>query len=233
MQKFDGFKPGKHKQIAIPAQFFTDILPYLDTMAQVQVLLFCFRALMQKEGDTRYLRFTDFTHDTALNRALAKITNETEPLIRETLKQLVTTEILLEAHLAQDEKDTDAPTIYFMNTSRGRHIVTQIHGGNWVLEDDGLEILPERPNAYALYEENIGILTPHIADALRQAESDYPAHWLPEAIKLSVENNKRSWRYIEAILKRWQNEGRATHETPERPSTKRYTGGKYADFIES
>ncbi|HNA54108.1 MAG TPA: DnaD domain protein, partial [Anaerolineales bacterium] len=37
----------------------------------------------------------------------------------------------------------------------------------------------------------------------------YQAEWIAEAIGLAVENNKRNWKYIEAILKRWKEEGRA------------------------
>jgi len=60
-----------------------------------------------------------------------------------------------------------------------------------------------------LYEENIGPLTPLIADALKDAEELYYADWIVDAISLAVKNNKRNWKYCEAILKRWKEEGRA------------------------
>lgn len=63
-------------------------------------------------------------------------------------------------------------------------------------------------NIFALYEGNIGILTPLIADTLEVAEKDYPPAWIEDVIKLAVENNKRNWRYCEAILKRWKVEGK-------------------------
>jgi DnaD/phage-associated family protein len=67
----------------------------------------------------------------------------------------------------------------------------------------------EPPNVFKLYEENIGPLTPLIADALKDAEEIYSAGWIAEAIDLAAKNNKRSWKYAEAILKRWKEEGRA------------------------
>ena len=67
----------------------------------------------------------------------------------------------------------------------------------------------ERPNIFKLYEENIGPLTPLIADALKDAEEIYSAEWIAETIELAVKNNKRNWKYCEAILKRWKEEGRA------------------------
>ena len=62
----------------------------------------------------------------------------------------------------------------------------------------------DRPNVFKLYEENIGPLTPMIADALKDAETIYSIEWIAEAIELAVKNNKRNWKYSEAILKRWK-----------------------------
>jgi len=63
-------------------------------------------------------------------------------------------------------------------------------------------------NVYQLYEENIGALTPLIADKLRDAESIYPPSWFADAISISVDANVRRWDYIEAILNRWRVRGK-------------------------
>ncbi|QLQ07827.1 MAG: DnaD domain protein [Anaerolineae bacterium] len=65
-----------------------------------------------------------------------------------------------------------------------------------------------RPNIFVLYEQNIGLLQPIIADELRDAELRYPADWIEDAFRIAVEQNKRAWRYIRAILERWATEGR-------------------------
>jgi DNA replication protein len=69
-------------------------------------------------------------------------------------------------------------------------------------------LAPEPANIFRLYEENIGPLTPMLAEALREAEREYPPAWLEDAIRIAVKNNKRNWNYIQAILRRWQREGR-------------------------
>jgi DnaD/phage-associated family protein len=69
-----------------------------------------------------------------------------------------------------------------------------------------------RPNIFRLYENNIGPLTPMIAEILQDAENTYPPAWIEEAIRIAVENNKRNWRYVEAILRRWQEGGRDERE---------------------
>jgi DnaD/phage-associated family protein len=63
-------------------------------------------------------------------------------------------------------------------------------------------------NIFGFYESNIGPLTPMIADILTDAEKIYPSDWIKDAILLAVENNKRNWRYCEAILKRWMESGK-------------------------
>ena len=64
-----------------------------------------------------------------------------------------------------------------------------------------------QPTIYQLYQNNIGMIVPMIKDAIDAAEDDYPYEWICEAIKIAVMNNARSWKYIEAILKRWETRG--------------------------
>ncbi len=63
-------------------------------------------------------------------------------------------------------------------------------------------------NIYSLYQGEIGLLTPMIADALGDAEKHYPPDWIPDAIREAATHNARSWKYVEAILKRWKEEGK-------------------------
>jgi DnaD/phage-associated family protein len=65
-----------------------------------------------------------------------------------------------------------------------------------------------RPLVFSMYEHEIGIISPMVADALKQAEKDYPLEWFIDAFKESVNHNARSWKYVEAILKRWKTQGR-------------------------
>ncbi|MCI0888993.1 MAG: DnaD domain protein, partial [Chloroflexi bacterium] len=69
-------------------------------------------------------------------------------------------------------------------------------------------VVVERPNVFALYEANVGMLTPMVAEQLREAEATYPAEWIEGAIREAAERNARSWRYIATILERWASDGR-------------------------
>lgn len=71
-----------------------------------------------------------------------------------------------------------------------------------------VQVQIERPNIFVLYEQNIGLLSPLIADELRDAADMYPAEWIETAFREAVLHNKRKWSYIRAILRRWETEGR-------------------------
>jgi DnaD/phage-associated family protein len=69
-------------------------------------------------------------------------------------------------------------------------------------------VRPERPNVFRLYEQNIGLLTPLIADHLVDALEQYPRDWIEDAIAEAVGYNRRSWRYVQRILEKWSVSGR-------------------------
>jgi DnaD/phage-associated family protein len=67
-------------------------------------------------------------------------------------------------------------------------------------------------NIYKLYEKNIGLLVPMIADELKQAEIDFPFDWISDAFQEAVDHNARSWKYVRTILDRWKATGRGDNK---------------------
>lgn len=93
----------------------------------------------------------------------------------------------------------------------------------------------ERPSIFTLYEQNIGLVTPIVADRLVEAMQHYPEQWIEDAISEAVSYNRRSWRYIQRILENWATEGR-TDETDrgraERDRNRaKHLRGKYAHLF--
>ena len=68
---------------------------------------------------------------------------------------------------------------------------------------------------FSLYEQEIGLLTPLIAEQIKDWVDNHPQNWIEEAIKISVESNKRNVRYINGILKNWRTDGRDSKKIPE------------------
>jgi DnaD/phage-associated family protein len=135
-----------------------------------------------------------------------------------------------------DQTNPAAGTVYFLNSPLGRAAFQALQEGKWSLAVQNhplAQLELERPNIYKLYEENIGPLTPMIADRLRDAETTYPYDWIEEAIVKAVHNNARKWSYIQAILHSWQEEGRdGTHQQDTQKDYRRYINGELGDLIE-
>lgn len=234
--KFNGFAKQNGKPTPLPSTFFSELLPLIDDLAELKVTLFCMWALYQKEGRFRYLRRRDFLGDETLMRGLALADPNEEPgdVLDGALEAACERGSLL---CAEIRNSANVDYLYFFNTPLGRVAIEQIEAGQWQPTDgeNPVEILPERPNAFRLYEDNIGPLTPMIAEALKDAQQDYPAHWLEDAVRVAVENNARSWRYILAVLERWRAEGRSretTEKSVQPTDGRRYVSGEFADYIE-
>lgn len=66
-------------------------------------------------------------------------------------------------------------------------------------------------NVFRHYENNIGMMTPTMADVLQDAEKVYGADFIIKAIDIAVKNNARKWSYVEGILKKWAVSGMQTN----------------------
>jgi len=238
MARFSGFRATHSRMFSLPAAFVDDLLPLIDHLGELQVTLFCMYAVQQREGRFRYLLRADLSNSPALLGALATACPGLPPqeALDDALDRSVGRGSLLVAQV-QAADGEDAVTLYFVNGPAGRAAIEQIARGGWTPGDDGrpVDILPERPTIYRLYEENIGPLTPMIAESLKDAELEYSAAWIADAIRIAVEQNARSWRYIQSVLERWRKEGRTPHETApgsDEQDGQRFVRGKYAGYIE-
>jgi DNA replication protein len=191
MTSFGGF-PDADRDTSIPDAFFNVLLPEIEDADELRVILYFLWRVQHMHGAYRALSDADIVG--------SGLPGSPERL-RAGLDKAVQRGVMLRAaHGTQ--------TLYFLNSSRGR-MAAEAFAARGQDESTAAFSEPlERPNSFRLYEENIGPLTPLIADALRDADETYTPEWVAGAISLAVEHNKRSWKYCEAILKRWKEEGR-------------------------
>ena len=184
---FPGFT-AKESFTRIPDSFFQHLLKEITEADELKVTLYALWRFENSEARNAFLlesEFIDFTPDAASG-----------------LEKAVRWGSLLRV-----EKDNKG--YYFLNSPRGQAAAAALENRQGDLPAASSGPPPERPNIFKLYEENIGPLTPLMADALKDAEGTYPGEWLEEAIDTAVKNNKRNWKYVEAILLRWKVEGHA------------------------
>lgn len=233
---FEGFPEGQLRLIPIPDFFFSQLLPQIDDLDELKLTLHIFWRLDQMEGAFRYFHRSDFEQDERLAQSIGAAPEIAQAALGRAIEKAVARGTLLKASPGGRQEE-----LYFLNTPKGRAAVQAIENGTWQpLSEAGLpgEPPPEAPNIFQLYEENIGPLTPMLAEALGEAEDTYPHEWIEEAIRIAVEKNKRNWRYAAAILERWQREGRhgrkeklEDRRDPEK-ARHRYVEGEFSDFVE-
>lgn len=208
MKEFAGFPEGKTRLTVVPSQFILELLPNFDHLGELKLLLYAFWHLDQQEGPFRYMIYQDFINDDQFMSGMGNHEEEAQQLLDEALHLAVDHCLLLESIITLDDQTVSA---YFLNSPKGRAAVAAIARGEWQPTEDSrapIEITPQESNIFRLYQENIGPLTPIIADALGEAEDTYPGTWIDDAFRIAVEKNNRNWRYIAAILENWQRKGR-------------------------
>ena len=236
MKKFAGF-PAKMQFTPIPNIFFSSLLPQISDITELKITLHIFWSLYGKRGYPRFTTYRELLGNTGLVNSIRGGEKPPDELLRSALEMAVERGIILHIVL---EKDGAPEDIYFLNTGADRQVVAKIQNGEINLPgqkakgkipDVATEPLPD---VFTLYEENIGMLTPMIAEELRDAEKLYPEVWIGDAIKEAVSLNKRSWRYIVRILERWSVEGKSdgTHKRgSQETDPDKYIKGKYGHMV--
>ena len=195
---------------------FIHLLKEIDDVAELKVTLYAIWRIEHIEGHFRALCETDFEPEALGMRLEAIQTGLGKSVERGTMIR----------------SQHDADVFYFLNSPRGRLSAEAFAKGQWRESTQGYAPL-NKSNIFKLYEENIGALTPLLSDMLREAEKNYPSAWFEEAFEIAVSRNIRNWKYVEAILARWKENGKDERRDSKDSvqDAKRYTEGEFSEFF--
>ena len=228
MKPFAGF-PQKMRFTPLPNIFFSDLLPHIDDIIELKITLHIFWSLYQKRGYPRFVTYGELLGDKTL---MAGIVNADG--LREGLERALSRGTMIHLTL---EREGRSEELYFLNTESDRVALAKVARGEIDLgalpRREPYQEAKEQPNIFTLYEENIGMLTPMIAEELKEAERIYPVSWIEDAFKEAVSLNVRKWRYISSILERWADEGKK-YGKPGRDSKEdrdKYIKGRYGHVV--
>ena len=217
--------PRRVRFIPVPSPLFGPLLEQIDDLSELKCTLRVIWLLHQKKGYPRFVTLNELLADRTLARALA----ESGPSHKERIERALTRAVergTLVTGAVDEEGGGSREQVYLLNTESDRQALARITSGEVsagrMPKAEPWEGPVDRPNIFAMYEDNIGMLSPMIADELREAEQLYPAAWIEDAFREAVGHNKRSWRYIACILERWQREGRSDGESGRYPKTAGY-----------
>jgi DnaD/phage-associated family protein len=192
----------------IPNAFFSRVLPEISDPAELVVSAYVFFALGLRRRQPRFVTLRELEADAGLARALASLCGNEGDALSRGIDLAVARGTLVRAIL-RERQDERSETLYTANMPANVRGLERL-AAEGVSIDEPLPAAQRdaTPNIFALYEANIANITPLIADDLREAEERYPPEWIEAAVREAAELNKRSWRYVRAILQRWETEGR-------------------------
>ena len=203
---FEGFRTGARAS-TLPAQFFTELLPEIEDADELRVTLYALYAITRPGRPLLAMRASEMAAEEPLARLFA--TRGGAAAVRRCLEAAAARGVLLALPL------DDGDALCFVHNDGGRRLRDRVAAGAVAVPggaSGGARVLavepasrPSRPAA--VYEQEIGMLTPAVATAIAEAEQRFPAEWIVDALREAVLQNARRWAYVAAILERWAIEG--------------------------
>lgn len=236
-RSFAGFSD-RSSYVPVPTPFFGALLRDMDDLAELKLSLWIWRLLHEQRRHPQLVRRSALFGDRGLLLTLSERgPREPEEIAEQALRATIGRGVFLEVAV-RSEGGPDSCIL--LNTPKNRDLVAQVERGERGLGDFAAAAMPadvadanrNQRTIFELYEQNIGLLTPLVADELREAELTYPPAWIDDAFREAVGQNKRSWRYIRRILETWTTRGRGSSgEAGRRPAPiedpRRYLEGKF------
>ncbi|MGE3856419.1 MAG: DnaD domain-containing protein [Dehalococcoidia bacterium] len=228
---FEGFRAGA-RAATLPAQFFTEVLPEVEDADELRVTLYALYAITRPGRPLLAMRASELAAEEPLARLFAQ--RGGAAAVRRGLEAAVARGVLLGLRL-DDAALADGDLLCFVHNDGGRRLRDRVAAG--AVEVPGAaRVLIAEPVARAsrpaaVYEQEIGMLTPAVASAIAEAEQQYPAEWIVDALREASARNARSWRYAQAILERWATEGRDDDEGTGRDPRGRTPANPYEHLI--
>jgi DNA replication protein len=236
MEQFKGF-PVKMQFTPLPNLFFSALLPQISDITELKVTLYLLATLYHRRGYPRFVSLGELLGSTSLMRSLSRADEPSAEALARALEMATKRGTILHLMLAKGGATED---VYFLNTELDRETVAKIRSGELSLpglkaRGQGYLETEEPPDIFTLYEQNIGMLTPMIAEELKEAERLYPTDWIRDAMREAVTQNRRKWSYISAILERWSSEGResgAHRRDSKKQDPNKYIKGRYGHMVQ-
>jgi DNA replication protein len=198
------------RSVPVPSPLFGPLLEQIDDLDELKCTLRVIWLLQQKKGYPRFVTRSELLADRTLVTALATDGAPDHARVHRALEKAMSRGTLAASPVEQQDRREQ---LYALNTPSNKNALAKMAGDKAAAGSlpraEPWEGATERPNIFSLYEANIGMLSPMIADQLREAEELYPQSWIEDAFQEAVSQNKRNWRYISRILERWDREGRS------------------------
>jgi DnaD/phage-associated family protein len=215
---YSAAQPGSFAQV--PGAYVTQAVRQVGDLVELKVTLLTFYLLSRSREYPGYVMHADLV----LKAATLLGIDETACVAG--IGAALERGVFLKAQL---QAEGVAGIAYFANIEADVEAIEQLKAGS----SAGASTL-KTPNIFELYEQNVGVITPIMAEELKDAQRTYPPEWIEDAFREAVKGQKQNWKYISRILERWRVEGRGSgaHRSgtvPDDPD--KYVKGRYGRVV--
>ena len=206
----------------MPNPLLAGLLEQITDIGELKLTLRVLWALHRKRSSLPFVTARELYSDRSVSAMLGATGDELERVVDTSLKLAVQRGTLLEIRSGESGESgsnrENGELCYLLNTEPVRSAL--VRKGVALPEPavpqagPGAETQQAEPRAdlhegvFRVYEENIGVMSPLIAESITAALQEHPESDVVDAIRVAVEANARSWKYVMAVLKRWSVEGR-------------------------
>ena len=202
---FDGFPSGA-PVTPLPQALLRDLAPMMSDPAELIVTLYAVEAITRVRRFPRRVLCNDLRESRSLIEALAGLCapRDVDDAFADGLNAAAERGSLLRARAVEDGVWVEWVAL---NDADGRRALesaalppasVSVYGRDSVYS-----------SAAEIWQSAFGTPMPSIlTEEIKAAESRYGPEWLQDAFVETAANGVRSWRYVQAILERWETEGR-------------------------
>jgi DNA replication protein len=211
----DGFPRGV-QFTPVPDPLLASLLEEIDSLAELKLVLRTVHALHRQRKVPASIPFSELYADRTVASMLSASGSELEELVDTAIDSAADHGILLvlQADNGQNLIYLNTEPVRRALVRQGIDISVKFVKATAKAVSKAPETWPDtvaalpKLDAVTFYEQNIGTVTPIVAENLHAALEQHPEDEVRLAIRRAAEANARSWNYIAAILRRWATEGR-------------------------
>ena len=208
---FVGFPAGDLEEVPIPARLLTDLLSRIDSLVETRLTLYCDQQIGRLSGQAAWLRASELRSDPVLLDLMSGLSELHSPqaVLEDALEKALVRNALLGLELPGADGEPDDQAL-FLNTEVGRRLRTSMQAAGSKVRSGSIPVVAQLSESepFRIYHQNFGLLTPVLADQLRNLIDDFPLPWVCEAMEIAVGRNIKALAYVKAILNRWEQEAR-------------------------
>ncbi|MQF83047.1 DnaD domain protein [SAR202 cluster bacterium AD-802-E10_MRT_200m] len=192
--------------VPVPGLIFGPVLEGIHDVVELKCILRTMFLLHRNRTMNGVIKLDDVLEDVIVSKSLhGNNKGEQRAIVERAVDVAVAYGILLKKSFQMVESDE---VWLFLNNLANRKLIDRTQKELQLTQPFSVVAVTENSsskiNIFQLYEELIGIITPMIAERLKELEQEYSVSSIEEAFRVAAMHDKHRLSYIEGILRSWK-----------------------------